>query len=69
MLSTNKTTTNFHGTHQQQTGYSYESEESERQESWTGVTIAHNLTKMKYQEEQIQDMSRNLLVQEEQGKI
>ena len=47
-------------------------------ESWTGVTIAHDLTKMEYQEEQIQEsilrekvgeMNQNLSVEEKRQKI
>ena len=47
-------------------------------ESWTGVTIAHDLTKMEYQEERIQEsnlrkkieeLNQNLSVEEKRQKI
>ena len=46
-------------------------------ESWTGVTIAHDLTKMEYQEERIQEsnlrkkieeLNQNLSVEEKKAK-
>ena len=47
-------------------------------ESWTGVTVAHDLTKMEYQEERVQELNlhkkveeinQNLSVEEKKQKI